>query len=93
VAAEGVLGRPSVVLPDDRVAPIADCVAAEQAFNPPGGGAATDEAGVVGGAELVLAATDQLDQAVADSVIGLGRRGLPSHGDLQEEREVGRKDR
>jgi hypothetical protein len=54
VAAEGVLGMPGVVLTDDRLAPVADGVAAEQAFNPPSGGAAADQAVAVGGARDVL---------------------------------------
>jgi hypothetical protein len=76
VAAGIVLGMPGVIFPDDRVAPVADYIAAVRAFNPPYGGAATDET-PVSGAEPVLAATDQLDDAVAG---GIARSGLQGHG-------------
>jgi uncharacterized protein YdhG (YjbR/CyaY superfamily) len=75
VAAGIALRVPGVIFPDDRGAPIANEIAAVRAFNPPCGGAATDQAGV--GAVPALAAPDQLDDAAAGAI---ARSGMQGHG-------------
>jgi hypothetical protein len=60
----------SVILLDDRGAPIADCIAAERAFNPPAGGAGADEAGEGGYIDGVQAATGATQRVPATRSCG-----------------------